>query len=136
MKKSLCVLTVVLLGACGCQKLNVEGSTEIQMAATKQIDFSAPAYKQDVRATIEPEKASVSAYLVKKSEAEAVMTFLDRNVGKSPPAEQVLAGKTFQTKDSRQDFILEATIPSRTEYSLIIANGKASQKVKYKVVAR
>jgi hypothetical protein len=136
MKKSLCVLAVVLLGAIGCQKLNVEGTAEVGMAQTKQVDFTAPAYKQDVRATIEPEKASISAYLVKTADAEAVVSFLDRNVGKEPPASQVLAGKTYQPKDSRQDITLEATIPSRTPYSLILCGGRNSQKVKYKVVAR
>jgi hypothetical protein len=84
--------------------------------------------------TVEPEACSVSAYLVKESDAEAAERALAP--GKGPPSNLVLAGKTFKPRDSRQDFILEATIPAKTPYVLLLNGGSKSTKVKVKVVGR
>ena len=134
MRKCLLVLAVVVLGMTGCQKLRFEQTVEVRQMSTHRLDFDPPAYKQEVRADIQPEDVSVRAYLVKTSDADAIETALSRN--KEPAASLLLGGKTFKPNDSRQDFTLEATIPAKTPYSLIFNGGKKSTKVKVKVVGR
>jgi hypothetical protein len=134
MRKVLLVLALVPVGMAGCQKLNVEGETEVPMATPHPISISAPAYKQKMKITIEPESASVSAYLVKKEDAEAA----DRAMapGKAPPDKLVLAGKTFKPKGPPEPFTLEATVSAGTECVLIIHGGSKTTKVKYRIVGR
>ena len=134
MRKAMTMLAVVLLTLTGCQKLNYSNTPEIKMGESWSASFTAPSYAQEVRATIEPESCSVSAYLVKESDAEAVGSALDMN--KQPDPKLVLAGKTFKRNDSVQSFILEATIPAKTPYRLFINGGRQSTKVKIKVAGK
>src|SRR4051794_2587226 len=134
MRKAMTMLAVVLLTLTGCQKLNYSNTPELKLGEVWSASFSAPTYAQEVRATIEPESCSVSAYLVKESDAEAVQSALDAN--KEPDPKLVLAGKTFKRNDSRQDFVLEATIPAKTPYRLFINGGKQPTKVKTKVAGK
>jgi hypothetical protein len=109
MRKSVTMATAVLLLVAGCQKLNYSSSIEVLPREVRQIDFSAPAYAQAVRASIDPESWSVSAYPVKASDVEAVQKALDAN--RKPDTKMLLAHKTFAATDSRNDFVLEGTVP-------------------------
>jgi hypothetical protein len=134
MRNRLIVLAVLLLGVTGCQKLNVQGTTELPMASTKRFEIGAPAYNQTVHVTIEPADVSVSAFIVKTADADEA----ERAVapGKAPPEKYVLGGKTFKSSDSRQDFNFEATVPAKTPFTLLLCGGRRTTKVKYKVVGR
>src|SRR5262245_36043177 len=99
MRKGMTVAAAVLLLATGCQKLNFSTTVkDVGPREARQLKFDAPAYAQSVRATIDPEKCSVSAYLVKASDADEVEKILDSN--REPDSRLVLAGKTFKPNDS------------------------------------
>src|SRR5689334_18530666 len=116
MRKRLTMLALVLLFAAGCQKLNYSETAEVKFQGNEPWSkgFTAPAYEQEVKVTVEPELCSVSAYLVTDANLEKVKDFLlAAPPGKAPDSALVLAGKTFKIKDSKQDFVLEAKVPAR-----------------------
>lgn len=137
MRKAVTMLAIVLLVAAGCQKLNHSETAEVKMGLLWEKGFSAPAYNQDVKVTIEPESGAVSAYLVTDDNRETFKETIERLApGKAPEAKLFLAGKSFSTTDEKQDFVLEATVPARTPYWLILSGGKKTTKVKVKVVGK
>ena len=48
----------------------------------------------------------------------------------------LFAGKTYGLKEPKADITLEATIPARTEFMLLINGGKLKTNVKVKVVGK
>ena len=135
MRKWMSGLAFVLLLATGCQKINYEKSFEVAMGLQHPaIEFSAPAYSQKVTATITPEKCAVSAYLIKASDEAALEDALNKK--REPAASLLLAGKTFSRNDPKQEIVLQATIPAKTAYKLIIKGGNKTTEVKVKVVGK
>jgi len=78
MRKRLTMLALVLLFAAGCQKLNYSETAEVKFQGNEPWSkgFTAPAYEQEVKVTVEPELCSVSAYLVTDANLEKVKDFL------------------------------------------------------------
>ena len=134
MRKGTTILAVALLALAGCQKLNYSNTPEIKLGEVWSASFSAPTYEQKVHVSIEPENCSVSAYLVKESDAQAIEEALSAN--REPDPRKILAGKTFKRTDSRQDYNFDATVPAKTPYRLFINGGARSTKVKIKVVGQ
>jgi hypothetical protein len=118
--------------ATGCQRMKEERTVTIAPGGSHALEFSAPSYSQKVTVTVSPSGGSVSAYLVKTSEFSAVDSALD--VGKPPPADAVFARK--ESKDQAEEYSLEATIPAKTEYTLLLRAGPKGADVKVKVVGR
>src|SRR4051812_47955872 len=130
MRKGLTGLALLLLFAAGCQKLNYSETVELGIAQTWSKGFTAPSYDQEVKVTVEPEACSVSAYLVTEANRKEVMDFLENAApGKAPDSKLTLTAKTFKLDDAAQSFTIEAKVPARTEYWVILHGGKKTTKV-------
>jgi hypothetical protein len=127
----------LLLGVAGCQKVNYSNTPELGPTQVWEAAFDPPSYSQTIHATIEPESCSVSAYLVKKSDADSdVRAALE--AGKVPDAGKCLAAKTYdRIKQSQaENFTLDATVPAKTGYVLFVVGGNKTTKVRVKVVGK
>jgi hypothetical protein len=132
MLSRLSVLIAPALLVAGCQKLADERTVKVAPMDIYKISFSAPSYKQKVTATVAPEGAAVSAYLVKDSDVEAVEKAL--NAEKEPEGAPLLSGKV--SKGDPETYTLEAEAPAGTAYTLILKGGAKQAEVKLKVVGR
>jgi hypothetical protein len=128
----LAVALLVGLFAAGCQKLSFEKTMEVPMGIVAAgLEFSPPTYKQSVTVTIEPQSASVSAYLVKTEEKDAVEKALFSD--KEPPAAAVLGSRV--STGATETYSFDATVPAKQGYTLLLkGNKKKSTEVKVKVV--
>jgi hypothetical protein len=133
MRTRLSVLFVLagLLMTAGCQRLNYDKSFSLQPMSTQQIDFDPPSYSQKLSVSITPDKAGVSAYLIKTADKAAVLKVLDAE--KEPEASQLLASKV--SKGAAETYTLDASVPAKTGYTLILKTVKPTD-VKVKVTGR
>ncbi len=124
-----------LLAASGCQKLNFERTVDVPMGLVGDaLIFDPPAYKQKVAVTITPESGSVSAYLIKSEQKDAVEKALFND--NKPPSDAVL-GSRVSTGEGAEEFSFDATVPAKQGYTLLLkGNKKSASKVKVKVVGR
>lgn len=127
------IAALILTIATGCQKLNYEQSFQLTMGEVREVEFTAPTFSQKVTAVITPSKGPVSAYLAKKENGEAIRKVLDR-VGQEPDASQVLASK--KASEKAEPITLEATVPGKTPYILLLRAGKASTDVRVSLKGR
>jgi hypothetical protein len=124
-----------LLVASGCQKLNLERTVNVPMGLVGDaLIFDPPTYKQKVTVTITPESGSVSAYLIKSDQKDAVESALFND--KSPPSDAVL-GSRVSTGEGAEEYSFDATVPAKQGYTLLLkGNKKSATSVKVKVVGR
>jgi hypothetical protein len=117
-----------LLLPAGCQRLNYEKEYAIDPFEVKTIIFDPPRYEQKVTVEVKSPGSPVSVYLVKGEDAAKGETALLNE--KAPTG--ALAGK-----DKSEDVNLEATIPAKTEYTLLVFNpGNKKSAAKVKVTGR
>src|SRR4051812_4296998 len=135
LRKGLVVVLVAGLAfAAGCQKLNYSETAELKMGDVWEKGFTAPAYDQSLRVTVEPESCSVSAYVVADSRIEEFRKVADSN--REPPKDLYIVGQTFKRSDSKQNILLEGTVPAKTGYWVYVSGGKVTTKIKVKVVGK
>src|SRR5436190_24042904 len=92
----------------GCQKLNYSETAEVEMGDAWSKGFSAPAYDQNLRLTVEPESCAVSAYVVADSRFEEFRKEVDgMSLDKEPKKDLYIAGQTFKRNDSKQNILIE-----------------------------
>jgi len=122
-----------LLSAAGCQKLNVEKTVNVPMGITQEaFSVDPPRSQQKVTVTIEPQSASVSAYVVKTEEKDAVDKALFND--KEPPASAVLGSRISTGEPETYSF--DATVPAKQGvHHPAQGQQKKSTDVKIKVVA-
>jgi hypothetical protein len=125
------LLLLLALFSVGCQRLNFEKTTSMEMSEIKHFKFSAPAYQQKVQVSITGTKSPVSAYLVKQGDEEKVETALNEN--KALPNDSIFGSKANKT--SAEDYTFDATIPAKIPYTLMLRAEKSTD-VKVKVTGR
>jgi hypothetical protein len=116
----------------GCQKLNFEKSYQLEPHGLQEVIFSAPAYQQKVSVTITPASSAVSAYLCKEGDVNQVKSALDAD--KQPPEALLIASRA--SKGAAEPYSLEATIPAKTGYALVLKGSGQATEVKVKLVGR
>jgi hypothetical protein len=122
-----CGLLACLLPA-GCQPLNENREVKVEAYGVRSLIFSEPRYDQKVTVEVHSPGNPVSAYLVKGADQEKAESGLLNH--KAPAG--ALAGK-----EKAEEITLEATVPAKTEYALILHNpGKSDATVKVKVTGR
>ncbi len=129
---------VVLLLVCGltsqsgCQRLNVNESYTLNPMEIKELTITAPAYEQRVRVTVTPSGGGVLAFLVKESDSGAANRYINAN--KEPPPSLILGkGGSLESADA---YSFDATVPAKTDYSLILQVGSKRTDVKVSIVGR
>jgi hypothetical protein len=123
----ICALSVGMLALTGCQRLNVEKTVTIDPTAVYALIVPAPSYEQKVTVHISSPGVPVTAYLVRESEQAAAQAKLESE--KTPAS-------SFAGKEKSEDITLEATIPAKTEYVLLIRSGSKKTEVKVKLTGR
>jgi NADH:ubiquinone oxidoreductase subunit 3 (subunit A) len=99
-----------------------EQSVQLEKSVPYRLDFDRrSSVRRSVEVDIRPQGVSVSAYLVKSSDAGAVQNALA--AAEEPPKDLILAGKTFAPTAARQDITLVASVPAGVSYSLIFRGG-------------
>jgi hypothetical protein len=125
-RRSWALLAGMLLLA-GCQRLNEERTLHVTVGAVHQIDISPPRFEQKVTARISSPGAPVSAYLVRQADSEAAKNRMMENKAPATP----LAGK-----DKAEDITLEATVPAKTGFVLLLRADQKDADVAVKVTGR
>ena len=130
MKARLCL--VLFLSAMpplltGCQRLNDERTVSVSLGDPYSIEYSAPRYEQKVTIQVSSPGAPVSAYLVAEPDRQAAQLLLNQK--KTP--EKSLAGK-----EKAEEFTLEATVPAKTAFVLLIRADKKEAQVRVKATGR
>ncbi len=126
-----CGLLVGLLLAAGCQRLNYEKEIKISPAETQFVTPDAPRYQQKVTVEVHSPGAPLSVYLVKSEGTEnADKALKDLVDGKDPD-------KVLAHQDRAEDVRLEATVPAKTVYTVVLYNpGKTTATAKVKLTGR
>lgn len=122
----------IVLGMTGCQRLNYNTTFKLGVLGTHDIHFSAPAYNQRVVVTVTPTDSAVSSYLVKSEDHPAVERALQAD--KEPQASRLLGSRV--SKGNPETYSFEATIPAKTEYSLVFKGSGRPTEVKVQIVGR
>jgi hypothetical protein len=125
----LVVLAGVVMVLSGCGGGLHESTANLEPLGIKSYDVDPPTYNQKVTVTIQTSKGPVSAYVVKTADKEKVEKALDGN--KALDSASVLGSKVSNEKE---DYTLEAKVPAKTAYSLILQAGKSPTEVKVKMV--
>ncbi len=124
----LCASLPLLLVA-GCQPLNYETTYTIPAVGSQSTAFAAPRYAQKIKVTVTAQDGPVDTYVVKDPDGKYGE---NAPLGK-PPAESVIASKT-STK--AEEYTLEATVPAKTAYAILLYAHKKKTEVKLKVTGR
>jgi hypothetical protein len=122
-------LALALLLAAGCrqQRLNVERTVTLEGGlGWKTLEFDPPRSEQKLTVTVTSPGVPVNAYLVKAADAPALQTALER--GQAPTS-------TLAQKEKAEDIMLEATVPAKTGFTLVLQSNKKTD-AKVKVVGR
>jgi hypothetical protein len=118
---------LLLLLAVGCQPVNVEKNISIKAGEVRSLGLTAPSRSQKVKVTITPTGGPIDAYIVKDPDGK----YGDNPPLNKPPTADVLASKMSST----EEFTLEATVPARTGYAVLLHANKQAE-VKIKLVGR
>ena len=112
----------------GCQRLNDERTINLSAGGIQVIEYSEPRYEQKLTIHVGSSPgAPVTVYLVRKDDSEAAQNQMDRNKAPAAP----LGGK-----EMAEDIDLEAMVPAKTAYTLLIRADKKSTEVRVKVTGR
>ena len=120
----------ILLGGAGCQKASnaalVDESVEVPSQQTKAKIIDGPRREQKISVTAQSSAGSFSIYIVPEKEREALEAKL---INLKAPTGGILAKKEGTT-----DATLEATIPAKEDFAVVLLNvGGKSVQVKLKV---
>ena len=130
MKVRFCVL--LLLAAMpplltGCQRLNDERTVSVSLGVVNSIEYDPPRYEQKLTIDIHSPGSPVTVYLVRKENMEAAQTRMEQNKALEGP----LAGK-----EKTEEATLEATVPAKTGFVLLIRADKKKAEVHIKTTGR
>jgi hypothetical protein len=122
-----CALLAAALLPAGCQPLKYEKTLKVDTSEVQVIEFDPPRYEQKVSVHVTASGNPVSAYLVRSDDKgdaqEAIMS------GKAPKS--VLA-----SKEKAEDITLDATVPAKSGYALILKASGGAADVTVKLTGR
>jgi hypothetical protein len=123
---SFLAILLVALPGCG-QRLNYDTTVDLREAEVQSLTVDAPKKEQKVTITVSSAGSPIDVYVVLDKDKEAgKQALLDY---KKPTGS--LAGKT-----KTQDATLEATIPAKTEFAVLLGGANKSTRVTVKVSGR
>jgi hypothetical protein len=120
------LLGLLVVTAPGCQRVNHEKTYTIEPGEIKSILFDAPRSEQKVTVQVSSPGAPVSVYLVTAADEDAALKAASRGSG---PA--VLAGK-----EKAEDISLEAAVPAKTAYAVVLEAHAKKAEAKLRVSGR
>jgi hypothetical protein len=122
-----CLLVSALLFA-GCGKLNDERTVRLETGDVKSFHYDPPPNERRVTVVVTPGDAAVDVYLVTESEHRAAEESL---LHEKKPA------KTLASKEnvSREETV-EATVPAKTAFAVLLCGARKNTQVKLKVTGQ
>ena len=120
-------LSVVMVQ--GCQRLNEEQNVTLGVGEVKGLSIEPPRSEQKVTVTVTSSASPVDVYVVLDPNRAAVSQSLEK--GMAPEASKVLA-----SQKKVQEASLEATIPAKTAYAVVLAGATKDTQVKLKIQGR
>ncbi len=125
-RRSLCFLASAVLLA-GCQKLDYEQTLKMEAGDVKSFPVDPPRSEQKVTVTVTSTIAPVNVYLVLEKDQEAALKALDHYQKPVNP---------LASQEKTQDATLEATVPAKTGYVVLLAGATKDTEVKIKITGR
>jgi len=119
---------LALLGSAGCQKLDSERSIHLDAGEVQIIRIGPPRSDQKVTVVVDSPRSSINVYLVLEQDQEEAKQalLLDRKLPQLP-----LAGK-----EKTNSATLEATVPARNGFAVMLSGAEKATDVKLKVTGR
>jgi hypothetical protein len=123
-----CLLAALFLALPGCaERLNYETTVQLGDGEVQSLSIDPPKSEQRVSVTVSSSGSPIDAYIVLDKDKEAAkQALLDR---KKPAA-------TLDGRAKTQDATLEATIPAKTGFAILLGGANKSSQVKVKVSGR
>jgi hypothetical protein len=122
-----CALLAATLLPAGCQPLKYDKTLTVESGQLQFLEFDPPRYDQKVTVQVTAKGAPVSAYVVRTDDRSAAEEALLS--GQAPKS--ALAGK-----DKADDMTLEATVPAKTGFVVILKAHGSNADVTVKVTGR
>jgi hypothetical protein len=118
---------VVVLMVAGCQKIDYKRTIDVEAGDVQATMFDPPRSEQKVTVTATSSSCRVNLYLVlERDQSQARQTMMDY---KSPSG--ALAGQ-----EKTQDATLEATVPAKQGFAVLIGGASKSTQVQLRVKGR
>ncbi len=124
MTAPVCFLAALLLA--GCQRLNIEQTVALDPGVVKVLKVEAPTRDQKVRIDFSSPGVPVTAWVVLGPNEAVVMEKLKTQM--PPEADKLLA-----TSERAESGTLQADIPARTEYAVIVSGARKKTVVTVKI---
>jgi hypothetical protein len=122
-------LALVLLTLVGCQRLNVDKKISLAPNEVQDIIIDAPKSQQQVKVVVNSSASPVDVYVVLEEAQNAVKAKLLEN--KRPDPSKVLASEL-----AAESATVEATIPAKNEFRILLTGAKKATDVQVKVTGR
>jgi hypothetical protein len=119
------LLGLLVVTATGCQRVNHEKTYTLEPGEMKSILFDAPRWEQKVTVQVSSPGTPVSVYLVPAADDEAARRAASRG------GSAVLAGK-----EKAEDISLEAAVPAKTAYAVVLEAHAKKAEAKLRVSGR
>ncbi len=123
-------LTLALVAAAtlsGCQRLTYEHSVKVPPFGVHRIEFDAPKYAQKLTIEAHSPSSPVSVYLVRQEDSSAAQDQLENDKKPNAP---------LASMDKSEDIALEASVPAKTAFVLLIRAEQKAAEVRVKVTGR
>ena len=117
-----------LLRAAGCGKVNMEKAATLEPGDFKAITIDAPRGEQKVSVSATSTGAPIDVYVALEGDQDAALKLAEDLARGNKPPSSVIASKQKDTEAT-----LDAVIPARKGYSVLLVNGstkKADVKIK------
>ena len=131
-KGTMLLLAALLVGVAGCQKLNFSTTVTLGPNQIHDMEVPPPAYNQRLTVTIAPTSGAASAYVVKQSDYDKVMSALKKNT--EPDAAMLLGSRV--SRGIAQEYTFEANVPAKTAYYVLVKADVKMTDVKVTIVGR
>ncbi len=123
-------LTFALVAATtlsGCQRLTYENSVKVPPFGVHRIEFDPPKYAQKLTVEAHSPGSPISVYIVRQEESSAAQEQLENDKKPNAP---------LASMDKSEDITLEASVPAKTAFVLLIRAEKKTAEVRVKVTGR
>ena len=123
----LVLLGLALLVPVGCQKVDYQHTISMEAGDIKSTTITAPQREQHVRVAVDSSASPVDVYIVLEKDRQQAIEALN----KDKPLAQALASKKRVRNDT-----LEATIPAKNEYAVVLTGAGGPTAVQLHITAR
>jgi hypothetical protein len=120
------VFLILALAGCG-QRLDYESTVQLDAGEVQSLGVDPPRREQRVSVTVTSTSVPVDVYVVLEKDKES---------GKQALLDVKKPAESLASKTKTQQATLEATIPAKTGFAILLGGATKSSQVKVKVIGR